>query len=191
MPPTVPVEHRLSGIDRRTIKPAIVIAAITILYASVFPFVNGLVDHDSPVEPGTALVVGNSVSVVPPAGWEVTDRTALDAGSLELHNSGIIVNASTGAFTGELDDLLAWADEIAEEADSAIIHHEAGSITAADGTAGLIEHFDGANTEGMLAVYSDGDVGITIVVEGPAPLVTTHQKEIEQMIASVRFGVDS
>ena len=191
MPATVPVEHRALGLDRRTIAPAVVIAAIVIFYSMIIPYVDGLVDHDSAVEPGTSLVIGGNVSIVPPAGWEVTDRTALDAGSLELHNSGIIVNANVGPFAGELDDLLAYADGIVDGTETGVAHHEASSIVAADGTAGLEEHWDGVNTEGLVAVFSDGTVGVVIAVEGPAPMVTRHQRELDQMIASVRFGADS
>lgn len=84
MPSPAAVEHRVLGPDHRTITPA--------------------------VERGTSLVIGNDALIVSPAGWDVTDRTALDAGSLELHRSGIIVNANVGPLTGELDDLLAYAD---------------------------------------------------------------------------------
>jgi len=188
---SVPVEQRLLGLDRRTIAPAVVIAVIVAFYAVVIPYVDGFVDHDSAVQAGTSLVIGNDVSIVPPAGWEVTDRTALDAGSLELHNSGIIVNASVGPSTGELDDLLAYEDGVVDDAESGVVHHEASSIVAADGTAGLEEHWDGVNTEGLLAVFSDGTLGVVISVEGPQPMVTRHQQELDQMIASVRFGVES
>ena len=191
MPSAVPVEHRALGLDRRTITPALVIAAIVIFYSVVIPYADGLVDHDSAVEAGTNLVVGSDVSIVPPAGWEVTDRTALDEGSLELHNSGIIVNATVGPFTGELDDLLGYADGIVDDAETAVVHHEASSIVAADGTPGLEEHWDGLNTEGLLAVFSDGEQGVVIAVEGPEPMVTRHQQELDQMIRSVRFGAES
>ena len=191
MPLPVPVEHRVLGLDRRTITPAVIIAVIVMFYAVIIPYVDGLVDHDSAVEAGTSLVIGEGVSIVPPAGWEVTDRTALDAGSLELHNSGILVNATVGPFTGELDDLLAYADGIGDDAESAVVHHEASSIVAADGTAGLEEHWDGVNTEGLLAVFSDGTLGVVIAVEGPQPIVTRHQQELGQMIRSVRFGAES
>ena len=187
----IPVEHRVLGLDRRTITPAVIVAAIVTFYAVLIPYVDGLVDHDSAVEAGTSLVIGGDVTIVPPAGWEVTDRTALDAGSLELHNSGIIVNANVGPFAGELDELLAYADGIVDDAETGVAHHEASSIVAADGTAGLEEHWDGVNTEGLLAVFSDGTLGVVIAVEGPEPMVTRHQKELDQMIASVRFGADS
>lgn len=191
MPSAVPVEHRVLGLDRRTITPAVIIAAIVLFYAVLIPYVDGLVDHDSAVEPGTSVVIGAGVSLVPPAGWEITDRTALDEGSLELHNSGIIVNANVGPFNGDLDDLLAYADGLVDDAESAVVHHEARSIVAADGTAGLEEQWDGLNTQGLLAVFSDGTVGVVITVEGPEPMVTRHQQELDQMITSVRFGADS
>ena len=191
MPSAVPVEHRVLGLDRRTIAPAVVIAVIVLFYAVLIPYADGLVDHDNAVEAGTTVVIGGDVTIVPPAGWEVTDRTALDDGFLELHNSGIIVNANVGPFTGELDDLLAYADGIVDDAETSVVHHEASSIVAADGTAGLEEHWDGLNTEGLLAVFSDGTQGVVISVEGPEPMVTRHQQELDQMIRSVRFGAES
>ena len=188
MSTAVPVEHRLVGLDRRTVKPTLIVALIVVLYSVGAPFLDGLVDHDSAVEPGTTVEIGSGVTLVPPAAWEITDRTALDAGSLELHNSGVIVNVVVGPYTGELDGLLEFA---AEDIDTDLIHHEASSIVSADGAAGLEEHFDGLNTEGLVAVYADGTTGVSIAVEGPEPMVTRYLDDIDEMIASVRFGAES
>jgi len=181
----VPVEHRVLGLDRRKLGATLGVLALIVLWAVIAPLIADAIPYDEEVAAGDAFVVGGEVTIVPPVGWEVEPQTALEDGTLVVHNSGLIATTTVGTFDGDLADLMA---EVNEGLDIDRITRPQSSITTTEGSTGLIESFDGFNSHGTLAVFAEDGVGVTIEVHGPEPLFTRNADAIEQMIVSLQFG---
>ena len=62
----VPVEHRILGIDRRTIAPSLAVLAFMVLMAVVVPSIDDSVDYDDPIVAGDVMdLVGGTLTFVP------------------------------------------------------------------------------------------------------------------------------
>lgn len=184
----VPVEHRVLGLDKRKMAGTLGVLALIVLWATVMPFIDSSIRYDDEVAAGQAFEVGSGVTIVPPTRWEVDPQTALTQGSLVVHSAGLTVTVTVGTFDGELPDLMESAN------DSLDIHRitrPQSSITTTQGSAGLIESFDSANSHGSLAVFAHDGVGVEIESLGPEPLATKYADEINAMIISLQFGATS
>ena len=105
-----------------------------------------------------------------------------------MHSAGLTVTVTVGTFDGELSDLMASANDAL---DIHRITRPQSSITTTQGSTGLIESFDSANSHGSLAVFAQDGVGVEIESLGPEPLATKYADEINAMIISLQFGVTS
>ena len=181
----VPVEHRVVGLDRRKLPATMAVLGLVVLWASVVPFIADSIPYEDEVAAGDAFEVG-AVTIVPPVGWEVELRTALDQNSLVVHHSGLIVTTTVGTFDGELPELMAAAND---NLDIDRITRPQASITTNQGSTGLIESFDSVSSHGTLAVFAEEGVGVRIEAHGPEPLFTRNADAIEAMIVSIRFEV--
>ena len=181
----VPVEHRLLGLDRRTIAPTLWVLALVLLWSTIVPFIDRHVSYDVEVEPGTVLDVGSGVTIVPPPYWEIDPQTALTEGSLVVHHSGVTVTVTVGVFDGELSDLMASAND-ALDVDR--ITSAQTSITTSSGSVGLIEAFQSGNAHGFIAVFAEDGVGVEIEAIGPEPQIHRFESEIDDMVVSLEFG---
>ncbi len=185
---SVPVEHRLLGIDRRTIVPALWVLALVLLWSIVVPYIDHHVSHEVEVEPGTVIEVGSGVTIVPPAYWGVDTQTPLTQGSLVVHDGGVTVTVTVGTFDGELSDLMESAND-ALDVDR--ITSPQKTITTTSGSVGLIEAFLAGSAHGFLAVFAEDGVGVEIEAIGPEPQIHRYEDEIHDMVVSLEFGGDS
>jgi hypothetical protein len=185
---TVPIEHRILGLDKRKMGGTLAVLGLVVLWATIVPFIDGAIPYDEEVAAGDEFDVGGTVTIVPPVGWEVDPRTALDEGTLVVHHSGLIATTTVGAFDGDLSELMA---SLNDSLDVDRITRPQNSITTNEGSTGLMESFDGFNSHGTLAVFAEDGVGVEIEVHGPEPLFTKNSDVIEQMIRSLSFGTTS
>jgi hypothetical protein len=184
----VPVEHRVLGLDKRKMAGTLGVLALIVLWATIMPFIDSSIRYDDEVAAGQAFDVGSGVTIVPPTRWEVDAQTALTEGSLVVHNGGLTVSVTVGTFDGELSDLMASANDAL---DIDRITRPQSSITTTQGSTGLIESFDAANSHGTLSVFAKDGVGVEIESLGPEPLATRYADEINAMIISLQFGATS
>ena len=182
---TVPVEHRLLGLDRRKMGGTFAVLLLVLLWAVIAPHVDASIKHDNEAAPGEVFDVGSGVTIVPPTRWQVDTQTGLTVGTLVVHNAGVSITVTVGPFDGELPDLL---DQANETLDIDGITSAQSSITTTAGSTGLIEAFTGISEEGRLAVFSEDKLGVVIEAVGPAPQVTRFVDEIDEMIISLKFG---
>lgn len=196
----VPVEHRILGIDRRTIAPALAVLAFLVFMAIVLPAVDESVAYDDPVAAGDVMdLVAGKLTFVPAAGWNRVDGSLVGEGTVEAVGSASVVviedvsvSITTGEFEGTPDELL---DQINEVNDALKDPRGLGSsgprqeVTSASGLTGVVETFTGLDQRGIAAAFVvdvDGtSVGVEVVVHGSVESIGDHIEEIAAMLDSM------
>jgi hypothetical protein len=196
----VPVEHRVLGIDRRTIAPSLAVLVFVIVLAIVLPAVDDAVGYDDPVVAGDVMdLAGGTLTFVPAEGWNRIDGSLVGEGPVESVGSvstvvlkDASVTISTGEFDGTPDELLDQINELNEGLEDPRGLGAAGpreAITSASGLTGVAETFTGLDERGVAAAFvTDVDgtpVGVEIVVRGSAGSIGDHLEEIATMLDSV------
>ena len=188
----VPVEKRWLGLDKRTLTPAIVVAAIAILLTFVVPLIDRVVPQDDPILAGQRLDLGGGIVVTPPVGWElengirVGDRTTVPvtAGSADaaFAGDGVSINVHVAAFTGDTTALL---DQV-EVVDNAV-GGQRRTVPAQGGITGLAETYTGVGGEALVAAYTfpQTSTGMTITVTAPVGQLTAHAAQVDAVLHSV------
>jgi hypothetical protein len=198
----VPVEHRLLGLDKRTLPFALAALAVWALWALVVPWVNGLVDWDDPIRAGDVIQVTDDVTFVPAVGWglesglRTTDRTSSgvrSTASVALTHDCVQFMIQRGPWTGTAAALLRQVDKITtltSNDESLQISGSAQPILTRAGDRGVIESFRSARVDGVIAAFVYGDQGLEIQAVGPRGALAAQADEIRKMIESLRQGGD-
>lgn len=202
----VPVEHRLLGLDRRTIPLALVVLAIMAVYMVVLPAIDRSVDYDDPVQAGDVIDLGNQVTFVPPEGWNLSagirtsdeptggasnDQTAVVA------DGGVVVEVRQSGFDGSADHLLDQIDRLrtTSEAEPNRAFKVTGprtTVTTESGIVGVSQAYTSATGEGRILAFtfdggSDGKtpVGVSVTIDGSNTSVAEQAAAIEALVASI------
>jgi hypothetical protein len=196
----VPVEHRILGIDRRTIAPALAVLVLVVLMAVGLPTLDESVEYDDPIVAGDVMdLVGGKLVFVPAPGWNRVDGSLVGEGTAESVGSAstvaiedVSVSITTGQFDGTPDELL---DQINEVNEALQDPRGLGSadprqpITSASGLTGVAETFTGLDERGIAAAFVvdvDGtSVGVEVVVRGSVETMDDHLEEIARMLDSM------
>lgn len=198
----VPVEHRLLGLDKRTLPFALAVVAVWALWAVVVPWVNGLVDWDDPIRAGDVIQVTDDVTLVPAVGWglesglRTTDRTSSgvrSTASVALTHDGVQFMIQPGPWTGTAAALLRQVDKIttlASNDEGFQISGSAQPILTRAGARGVIQSFRSARVDGVIAAFVYGDQGLEIQAVGPSGALAAQADEIRKMIESLCQGGD-
>jgi hypothetical protein len=199
----VPVEHRVLGIDRRTIAPALAVLVLALLMAVALPAIDESVDYDDPVDAGDVMdLVGGTLTFVPAPGWNRVDGSLVGEGTAESVGSvsavvieDVSVTFTTGEFDGTPDELL---DQINDLNDALQDPRGLGSagprqeVTTPGGLTGVAETFTGLDERGLAAAFVvdvDGtSVGVEVVVRGSVEAMNDHFEEITTMLDSMALG---
>ena len=194
----VPVEHRLLGLDRRTIAPALFVLALAFICATVIPAINNAIQPDNPVQPGDVLNLGKGLTLVPARDWNivtglrVSDETSSpatgSAPNVELSNGSVMFKVAEGPFTGTPNALLDQInqnktgvkdiDELASTGDRV-------TVTTAQGATGVVETFTGSEVGGKIAAFVYDGTGVQITVLGLPEDMALHQDDIQAMVDSI------
>ena len=190
----VPVEHRLAGIDRRTIAPALAVLALAGVMTLVLPAIDDAMEYDTHIGVGETIRL-ESVSFVPAVGWgEVTDDGA--PGSARAIERVVVgdgtarFGVATYAYEGTAAEMLDDADTLdpaLAEVRGPHLTARAASYTTDDGVTGVIERFTGATSEGYVATFVEGGVGVLVVVSAAENQLGDHTTEVNHMLDSIRF----
>jgi hypothetical protein len=193
----VPVEHRILGIDKRTIAPSLAVLVFAIVLAVVLPAVDDTVGYDAPIVAGDVMdLVGGTLTFVPAEGWNRIDGSLVGEGPAESVGSvstvvlkDARVTITTGEFDGTPDELLDQINELNENLEDPRGLGAAGprqEITTASGLTGVAETFTGLDERGVVAAFVvdvDGtSVGVEIVVRGSTGSIGEHLEEIATML---------
>lgn len=195
----VPVEHRVLGLDRRTLGLAAFALAVWVLWAWVVPRINHSVAYDDPVRAGDVLQVTPRVTMVPAVGWDLqsglrtTDRTL--GGDTSASDGVLLVGDSVsfyarpGPFDGTPSQLLDQITLITSTTQGKEGFHIVGdrrTVVTTSGLTGVAEGFESARVTGVVAAFV-ADEGVQVQVVGTPGQMTALAPEVEAMISSLTY----
>lgn len=196
----VPVEHRILGIDRRTIAPALGVLVFVAVMAVALPALDRSVDYDDPMAAGDVMdLVGGTLTFVPAEGWNRVDGSLVGEGGPEAVGSvstvafgDLSVTITTGEFDGTPDELLDQINDLNDALKDPRGLGAAGprqEVTSASGLTGVAETFTGLEEKGVTAAFVvdvDGtSVGVQVVVKGSVESMGDHLEEVTTMLDSI------
>lgn len=198
----VPVEHRLLGIDRRTIPLSLVVIGLVLLTVVVLPGIGRLIRSEDLVQPGDqlALVGPDRLTISPPAGWDLA--AGLRVGDVdvvplpntaELSNEGVLLTVEAAAFEGTPTELLdRVADRNARQDDLLDLGSvsQRADVTLANGTVGAVEVYTGLDRKGIVMAFvvdpgNGQTVGVQITALGEADDLNQQLPAIAAMAESL------
>jgi hypothetical protein len=195
----VPVEHRWSGLDRRTLPFAVGALAVWLFWVLVVPRVEAAVPWSDETRPGDVFRVTPTVTVTPAAGWGVrsglrtTDTTASGTTSddVVLVADGVVFQITSGPWSGTPAQLLAESTAITGRlvgGNDFRVTEAATTIRTRAGDTGALEGFATARTEGLIAALVLDGQGLQIQAAGPPEQLAGRAPQIGDMIASISGG---
>ncbi|GAB2633789.1 hypothetical protein GCM10027068_11420 [Prescottella soli] len=197
----VPVDRRWLGLDRRTIAPALVVLALALLMGSVLPWINESTPYDDKVVAGDVMEVRGGVTFVPTTGWGVTD--GVRAGhrpvsgsypdSATVVDGGFSFTIRTAPFTGDASSLLEQIRTTTNALNGGQGFQVTGDpvdITTGSGDRGVTARFQGNRSDGMIAAFVFGDLGVEVVAYGPSDVTDNPAAEVAAMVASIKHSTE-
>jgi hypothetical protein len=201
--------RRRVGIDRQTVKPALLVLALAVLMSIVLPWINRTTPYRHAVHRGDVAELADGITLVPAPGWDLSTGALVgharsDVGSTAttmLVDGGMNFDVQTAPFTGTPAALLRRVNRISDE-----LHHARGSaatttrdypVTTSQGIEGAGEDFVGVDDQGSVVAFvtrpaaptGEGQAtreGTEIVVSGPKGAMSRRRGEIVAMIRSFR-----
>ncbi|MFS3130561.1 hypothetical protein ACLM5J_19320 [Nocardioides sp. Bht2] len=195
-PNWVPVERRFLGMDRSTLLPAGLVAALVAIAIWLLPAIDGALSVDDPARAGDVIRVGEA-EFAPAVGWNI--EAGLRAGSSTsgtypekavVTRGGLTFTLTTGAFDGTPRELVAQLrknnDRLGPNA-VAIDSSMPTTIVNAHGDRGALARFSSAGSEGLIGAFVFDGVGAEIVTYGPAEIDDSAlAADVVAMIRSVQ-----
>jgi hypothetical protein len=196
--------RRFAGIDRRTVKPALLVLALAVLMSVVLPLIDGETAYRDEIHSGDLAEVADGITLVPTPGWDLATgalvgHTRSPVGSTattQFIDGSVNFEVRTAPFDGTPSALLTRVNEI-----NADLDHARGSgaamtdryvVTTRQGVVGAAEDFVGVGKQGSIVAFvirsrghSTGE-GVEIVVSGPKGPISRRRDDIVAMIRSVR-----
>lgn len=195
--PRVPVEHRVLGLDRRSLPYALTALAIWALWTVVVPGVNAAVPWDDPIRAGDTIRLSETVTFTPAVGWglqeglrtgDTTESRDTTTGGALLVGDGVQFQVRTGPWSGPPLALLQQITKITTTVAAGQGFHVTGgtsTIQARTGENGALETFATPRGEGVIAAFVFEGTGVQIQAVGPAAQMAAQAGTIEEMITSV------
>jgi hypothetical protein len=192
----VPADERLLGLDRRTLRPTLVVLALFVVMSVVLPVINAAVGYHDIVRPGDVMQIEGDVTFVPEAGWGIT--SGVRAGhppmsgqyptSATVEDGALKFTLRTGSFRGDADQLLDQIQTTSEALNRGRGVHITGApatIVTAQGKQGATVRVTGPHTGGVIAAFVFGDRGVEAVATGPTDAGAAQSAAVLRMIGSV------
>ncbi len=197
--------RRTEAIDRRTVKPALLVLALAVLMGVVLPLINSKTPYRHPVRRGEIAVLADGITLVPTAGWDLSTGALLghtrspvgDTSTTQLVDGGVQFDVHAAPFSGTPSALLRRVKQISAELD-----HQRGNGTATyvytvktwQGVVGVGQDFVGVGRQGSVVAFVFGrrgqavGEGVEVVVAGPKGPISRGRGDIVAMIRSIRTG---
>lgn len=179
------------GLDRRTLRPALLIAAAVVLFAIGVPVVNSLVQRTSPIEVGTVYPIGLDVTFTPDSGWSYSDlhQSAATSGNggAAVTRAGVDFSVSTGAFAGTLTEFNTTMTEQVTANDDLRGTTSSRTVTTPQGVPGVLTTYRGATTDAMTYAFLHEGAAVQIVVRGPSAALAHELGSVQRMVDSLTW----
>ncbi|EME19382.1 hypothetical protein [Rhodococcus triatomae] len=195
----VPANRRWFGLDKATILPAAVVAALAIVMAVILPAINDSIGYDDKVVDGDVMELAGGVTFVPAVGWGITSGVRDSVGrpatgypaTAVVEDGDVGLSVRTGPFTGDADALL---DQIKDTNDALgsdfEITGDPAAIRTADGTEGVIARFSNPQIDGVIAAFVVDGTGIQVIGTAPLDYDESDVEELASMITSINVRTE-
>jgi hypothetical protein len=206
-----PDERGPFGIDRRTVKPALLVLALALLMSVVLPLIDSSTRYQDQIQQGDVAQIADGITLVPTPGWDLA-RGALvgdtrspvgSTGTTQLVVGGVEFSVEAAPFDGTPSALLTRVNQINAELNHARERVAATTdryaVTTRQGVVGVAEDFVGLTRQGSVVAFvfaSPGTStgaqgqsireGVVIVVSGPEGAIARRRDDIVAMIRSIR-----
>ncbi len=192
----VPADERRFGLDRRTLRPTLVVFALVVLMSVVLPVINATVPYHDIVRPGDVMQIEGDVTFVPEAGWGIT--SGVRAGhapisgqypaSATVEDGALKFTVRTGQFRGDADQLLDQIETTSDALNQGRGVHITGTpatIVTAQGKEGATVRVTGPHTGGLIAAFVFDGRGVEAVATGPTDAGSAQSAAVLRMIGSI------
>jgi len=192
--------RRVAGIDRRTVKPALLVLGLAVLMSVVLPSIDRGTPYRDEVHEGDIAEIAEGITLVPATGWAFASgarvgRTRSPVGSTaatQLIDGSVSFDVNTAPFAGTPPALLRRVNRINAELAHARGRGAATTrryvVTTRQGAVGAAEDFVGMDQQGSIVafVFRSRREGVEIVVSGPRGPIARRRDDIVAMIRSIR-----
>jgi hypothetical protein len=192
----VPADERRFGLDRRTLRPTLVVFGLVFVMSVVLPVINATVPYHDIVRPGDVMQIEGDVTFVPEAGWGVT--SGVRAGhapisgqypaSATVEDGALKFTLRTGPFHGDADQLVDQIEATSDALNQGRGVHIAGApttIVTAAGKQGATVRVTGPHTAGLIAAFVFDGRGVEAVATGPTDAGPEPSAAVLRMIGSI------
>jgi hypothetical protein len=207
-----PEEQRILLIDRRTVKPALLVLALALLLSVVLPYVDSRTPYRHQVHRGDLAALADGITLVPTPGWQLATGALVgrarspvgNTAATELVDGNVDLYVQAAPFAGTPGALLTRFDEI-----NARLQHLRGrtsattqryAVTTRQGAVGVAQDFVGLTREGSIVAFvlrpgaqattspSRPREGIVVVISGTKGSISRRRDDIVAMIRSIRVA---
>ncbi|MFD7076755.1 hypothetical protein ACFV9G_21275 [Nocardioides sp. NPDC059952] len=198
-PDWVPVERRWWGLDRLTLRPALIVVAFALVAHFGVPAIDAALPNDDETSAGDRMLLKKGVSFVAAPGWNIESGIVEGdepiSGSLPrttvLTSGEVSFTVTVGDFDGDLRGLMEQLEKTTDAtngSDGFHITSDAYGIRSADGEDGLLARYSSIDADGALAVFLHDGTGAQVTSTGPAGTDEDVVEQVAAMILSVEFG---
>jgi hypothetical protein len=192
----VPADERRFGLDRRTLRPTLVVFGLVLLMSVVLPVINATVPYHDIVRAGDVMQIEGDVTFVPEAGWGITSgvragRAPISGqypASATVEDGALKFTVRTGQFSGDADQLLDQIETTSDALNQGRGVHITGApatIVTAQGKQGATVRVTGPHTGGLIAAFVFDGRGVEAVATGPTDAGTAQSAAVLRMIGSI------
>ena len=180
----VPVEHRVWGVfDRRDLPALIAVVGVALLWAVVLPAINEAISKDE-IPAGTTAAISQGVTFSPTQGWVYDEPPFPDSQSVKLFDDGVSFTVHSGRFDGTPRQLLT---QVSSHENDWTVRGEVRILQTGQGIVGAATEIHGGDFSGVLFAFTHQGTGVAAIADGPVGAVTRHARDVDAMIASIRF----
>jgi hypothetical protein len=194
----VPAEHRVFGLDRRTLLPGLVVTGVFLVWVVLIPAINSALSYDQTTKAGDVFLLAPGVEMQAQQGWGVekgllaseTTRSKSEGDGVLLVNGGVSFEITPGPYEGDVRPLLDSIDKVtaAAQSDEAFtVGGDVQSFETTEGHPGLLQTYTTKEGEGVIGALVYGETGLQITAAGPSTEPESKLEEIAQMIASISY----
>ena len=196
--------RRFAGVDRRTVKPALLVLALAVLMSVVLPLIDGDAPYRDEVDKGDIAEIADGITLVPTLGWDLAAGALVgharspvgSTAATQLVDGSVNLDVHAAPFDGTPSALLGRVNEIDAELDhargSGAATTDRYAVTTRQGVVGVAEDFVGVDKQGSIVAFVFGSrgqstrEGVEIVVSGPKGPISRRRDDVVAMIRSIR-----
>lgn len=162
---------------------AVAVLAVASFFAAGLPMISEAMTSDD-LDPGTPIPVGDALTIVPAAGWELTGSGPI----LVTLTKGPSTLAVASAIPDTADPETTLATSVERfDVDASWVFGGQTEFTTSAGYEAVTVAVHSSDEVAQIWVVSDGELSSTLVASAPADQWVSYQEELTEMVDSVRF----